>query len=243
MPAETEASAGVAESVKSLKKMLSVTFAVWEPSVPVTLMFSGLEVVAVSPLTVTVLLWPAVTVLGLNAHVAPDEQVSVIVSKKVLGAEAVTVNVSVAVPIWMTLERVLAESENNAFPLPESATDCAPTAALSEMVTVPDRAPLPVGVKEMLIAHPSPTLRMPGRVPQVLVSAKSPVIVMELSVSEALPVFVRCTTSVGLVVPMASDGKVKLVGVMVRNPAEDATPFPVTVIRCGLPVALSEMVI
>jgi hypothetical protein len=50
------------------------------------------------------------------------------------------------------------------------------------------------------------------------------------NVSEALPVFLTKTTWAGLVPPTGSEENVRLEGVRVRAPREDATPLPVTVI-------------
>jgi hypothetical protein len=54
---------------------------------------------------------------------------------------------------------------------------------------VPERVPDAVGVKVIVTSHPSPTFRTLGNEPQLLVSAKSPFIVMAERVTEALPVF------------------------------------------------------
>jgi hypothetical protein len=78
---------GEASSSKSLKKIVSATVAVWPPLVPVTVKFRGLELVAERPLTVKVLLSPALIVDGSNVQ-APVEQESTILSVKELAADA-----------------------------------------------------------------------------------------------------------------------------------------------------------
>ena len=91
--------AGVAVTEKSLKNIATATFELCAPSVPVTVMFKGLAEFEVSPLTVTVLLWPAVTEVGRNVQVAPPVHASETLSVKEFGAERLTVKVSVVVPI------------------------------------------------------------------------------------------------------------------------------------------------
>lgn len=141
------------------------------------------------------------------------------------------------------MDRAFAESEKTALPVPANATVCAPPPALLATVSAPVTLPLEVGEKVMLMLQPSPTFRTLGNAPQVLLSAKLPLMVMLDKITEAWPVFDNRTICAGLVLPTVTAGKVTLEGVKVNDPREDATPFPVTVIFCGLPPALSVMVI
>lgn len=113
---------GDAEIVKSARKTAKVTFADCVPAVPVTVILKGLAVVALIPLTVIVLLSPAVMVGGSNEQAAPVVQPRDMLSTNELGAEALMVKVVVLVPIWTTVERLLAESEKTGSPVPESDT-------------------------------------------------------------------------------------------------------------------------
>jgi hypothetical protein len=208
----------------------------------VTAKLKGFELVAERPLTVTVLLCPAVIDNGSKAQVAPEEQESAMSLTKELGAEAETVKVVEVVPITATLDRVLVEREKIAFPMPVSDTPWGLPAASSLILKVPLRVPLPVGVNVMLAVQLAPTLRTLGRFPQVLVCAKSPLMLIPVRVTAILPLLVTRTTCGGLVVPAGSAGKLRLVGDSNSDPAE-VTPFPVAVMLWGLPAALSLMVI
>src|SRR5258708_3395171 len=55
---------------------------------------------------------------------------------------------------------------------------------LSLRVTAPDRVPAAVGVNVTVIVQLCPALRVAGVVGQVLLSAKSPLLVMEVKVTE-----------------------------------------------------------
>jgi hypothetical protein len=213
------------------------------PPVPVTLTVNGLVVLALSPLTVTVVLCPAVIDEGLKEQVAPEEQENVIFEVKLLAPTAVTVKVVEVVPIRILLVRLLAESVKRLVPVPLRETAWEPPEALSEMVRAPVRDPLAVGVKLTLTAQLVPGLSvapgMPVAIPQVLVSAKSPEAVIAVRVMAELLPFTSRTFCAGLVEPTGSPGKIKLLGVTVRTPPPADTPLPVTVIMCGLPAALS----
>ena len=71
---------------------------------------------------------------------------------------------------------------------------CAPFATVTE----PDRVPTAAGVKVTLMVQLAPGAR---ELPQVFVSAKSPVIVIPEIVSGAFPVFESVVLWMGLVVP------------------------------------------
>jgi len=107
---------------------------------------SGLELDEVIPLTVRVLLWPAVMDEGLKEQLAPpaDEQVSEMLLKKELGADALTVKVVESVPITTIADRALAEREKSGFPVPVSETLCGLLAASSVTLRLPVRLPLAV---------------------------------------------------------------------------------------------------
>src|SRR5437588_788945 len=71
---------------------------------------------------------------------------------------------------------------------------------------------------------------------RVLVAAKSPEAANELIVKAAAPVFVSVTVIGALVVASSWLPKSRLVG---ANPTTGAVPFPLSVMICGLPPALS----
>jgi hypothetical protein len=74
---------------------------------------------------------------------------------------------------------------------------------------------------------------------QLLVWAKLPPVVMLVMVSGARPLLVRLTGLAVLVVPSAWFPKLRLVGDRVTT---GTVPFPVRLTECGLPAALSTMV-
>lgn len=221
---------GEAVRVKSARKIAKVTFAVCPPAVPVTVMFRGLAVAAFIPLTVMVLLSPAAIVGGSNAQDAPEVHAKAIESTNELGAEALMVKVVVAVPIWTTVDRLLAEREKTGSPVPESKMRCGLPTASSVIDNVPERLPVLVGVKVMLKEQLSPTFSEEGKVPQVLTCEKSPLMLMSLSVREVFPVFVRITVCGWLVTSTVWEGKSNRVGVTVTAPTEEVIPTPVTLI-------------
>src|SRR5260370_741630 len=95
-----------------------------------------------------------------------------------------------------------AESEKSLVvvlePVPVRLTDCGLPEALSVMFRVPVRVPEAVGVKVTLMLQLAPAAT---ELPQVLVSAKSPLAEMLVRLSEALPVFESVTDCAALVVP------------------------------------------
>src|SRR5256712_666884 len=105
------------------------------------------------------------------------------------------------------------------------------------MVIAPVRVPVAVGVNVTLIAQlPSAATE----VPQVLVCAKSPLATMPGTLSAALPVLFSVTVCAALVVFTSWLANVKLVG---ERLTRGAVPVPVRLTMCGLPAALSVMVI
>src|SRR5207249_3783159 len=117
---------------------------------------------------------------------------------------------------------------------------CGLPPALSATDSVPVRAPKAVGVKVTLMVQFAPAAKVAGLVGQalapVLVAAKSPEAANELIVKAAVPVFVSVKISRA---PGSASGwlpKPRLVG---ANPTPGAVPFPLSVMICGLPPALS----
>lgn len=212
-----------------------------------TVKFIGLVVVAERPVTVTVLLWPAIIDVGLKVQVAPEAQERVMLLVKELGAEALTVKVAVVVPTKMVVALALAESVKTGFPVPVRETLFPPVLAV--ILTVPVRLPDVVGVNVTEIVQLCPTSSTTGingtaEPPQVLVCEKSPLTVMgAVRVTAAMLVLETVMTCGGLVTPTVWEGKETLLGESVRDPADEATPVPVTTTRWGLPEALSLMVI
>jgi hypothetical protein len=175
-------------------------------------------------------------------QVAPEAQERVILLVKELGADALTVKVAVVVPIKMVVALALAERVKTGFPVPVRETLCPPVLAL--ILTEPERLPVVVGVKKTTIVQLAPTSRTLGIEPQLLVCEKSPVTLMgAVSVTAARLVLESRTVCGGLVTPTVCGGKDTLLGVSVRDPADEATPVPVTTTRWGLPTASSLMVI
>ena len=150
--------------------------AVCPAPVPVTVRFKGFAVVAVRPVTVSVLDPPAEIEAGLKLHDAPLVQDSAMDARKVLGPEAEMVNVAVLEPIRVTLERALEESANSAIPVPESVSPELPFTAFDVTLTAPVTLPVEVGVKLTVMVQACPTFNEAGTVgklvPQLLVCPK-----------------------------------------------------------------------
>jgi hypothetical protein len=125
-------------------------------------------------------------------------------------------------------------------PVPVKATLRGVPGALSVIVTAAVRTPAAVGVNVTAMAQDALTARLE---PQVVVRAKSallvPVIVLEVSVSAAVPVLVTVTDWLMLDVPTGWLAKVRLVADSVTAGVPVAVPVSATV--CGLPAALSVM--
>src|SRR5256884_6837273 len=117
---------------------------------------------------------------------------------------------------------------------------CGLPPALSVTDSVPVRAPEAVGVKVTLMVQFAPAAEAAGLVGKalapVLVAEKSPEAANELIVKAAVPVFVSVTVIGVLVVASGWLPKPRLVG---ANPTPGAVPFPLSVMICGLPPALS----
>lgn len=127
-------------------------------------------------------------------------------------------------------------------PVPLRLTDCwllLMPLLLSVMTRLAVRLPERVGAKVTLIVQLLPAA---SELPQELVSAKSPGSVPEkvtlLMLRAEFPVLLSVTVWAALVVPMAVELKVRLVG---ETLASGALPVPVRLTVCELGVALSVM--
>src|SRR5271169_5697160 len=190
---------------------------------------NGLGVEAVNPLMVRVVLCPTKAVVGTNAHVvaAPAVQEKVTSPPKLAGPATETVNVAVVLPMGTVVVVPVEVREKTASPVPESTTFWGLPLALSLMLRLPVRAPVAVGWNTTFAVQLWPTFRIFSVAPQVLVWAKSPVVVMLVMSSVEVPVLVICTACAVLTAPTLTFPKVRLVGASVTA-VDAATPFPVT---------------
>jgi hypothetical protein len=108
------------------------------------------------------------------------------------------------------------------------------------MVIVPLRVPAAVGTNFTVMVHWSPAL---SEVPQLLVSVKSPPATMLVRLSVEVPVFFSVTVFDELVVLTCCRAKVRLAGDRLTVVVPEVVPVPVRVTTCGLPAALSVIVI
>jgi hypothetical protein len=118
-------------------------------------------------------------------------------------------------------------------PVPDSDTDCGPADAPSVKVRVPVREPTAAGLKVTVMVQLAPAAKLAG---QALVSEKSPVAAMFVTLSVALPPFVTLIVCAELAAPRSSPPKFKLTGEML---ASGPTPFPVKETLCEPGAALS----
>ena len=88
------------------------------------------------------------------------------------------------------------------MPVPERLTVCGEPEALSVMLTLPVRAPAAVGVKVTLMEHAANAVPvLPGSpVPQLFVSAKSPLAAMLVMLNAPFPGLESVTDWAALVV-------------------------------------------
>src|SRR2546425_2232068 len=98
--------------------------------------------------------------------------------------------------------------------------------------------PVAVGLKVTVMVQLAPAVRL---LPQLLVWAKSPLAAMLAMFNTAVPLLVSVDVWDGLVVPMSRVPKIRLLLDRVMTGAR--IPAPVTATDCGLPGALSVMVI
>src|ERR1700722_9258969 len=125
-------------------------------------------------------------------------------------------------------------------PVPVRDTVCGLPVALSEIEMVPVRVPAAVGTNLTVIVQTDPEF---SEVPQVFVCVKSPLDTMLVRLSVAAPVLVRFTLFDELVVLICCEVKVRLVAERLTVVLPPVVPVPVRVTRCGLPPALSVIVI
>jgi hypothetical protein len=106
------------------------------------------------------------------------------------------------------------------------------------ILRVPFRLPVEVGVNVTDKVHDPPAARL---VPQLWLTAKSPVAAIEVKFRTAVPEFVSFTVWAALVLPTVSAANVRLVGESVTAGAvtTGASPVPVNNTVCGEPIALS----
>src|SRR5205807_1153928 len=158
----------------------------------------------------------------------------VFVSVTVIGALVVASS-------WLPTSRLFALSLPDALPIfPLSVMICGLPPALSASDSVPVRAPEAVGVKVTLIVQFPPAAKVAGLAGQaldpVLVAAKSPKAAIELIFKRSGPFLVILS----FLAPRASEigwlPKPRLVG---ANPTTGPVPFPLSIMICGLPPALS----
>src|SRR5580658_3902707 len=135
-------------------------------------------------------------------------------------------------------------------PVPLKATVCGLPVALSAISNVAVRVPAACGVNSTLIVQLAPAAKLPVALHPPLVfgcgtlksSASAPLVVNPAKFTAAVPVFVTITLNGALVVLIACEPNVKLLGVTVTVAAPPVA-VPVSVTVCGLPVALSVNVI
>jgi hypothetical protein len=169
----------------------------------------------------------------------PVAQASLMVSVKLLTTEErEIVKVVVVVPMGRDCVRVEELRLKSAFPVPVKLTLDEPLGTLSVTTRLPLRTPVLVGVKVIWKLQLAFTAIIKGVAGHVVVSAKSPVVVMLVTVKGVWPLLVMVTVCAGLVTFIVSAGKTKEVGVNCTDPVP-VTPVPVSATTCGLPVALS----
>ena len=123
------------------------------------------------------------------------------------------------------------------LPVPVSATVCGLPEALSAMLNIPLLVPAAVGLKVTLILQLPPA---GTALPHALVSAKSPLAVMDVMLSTALPEFLKETACGVLVKPIARVLNVRVPGLK-ETPGAAGTPVPLRPIVCGVSKASSAI--
>jgi hypothetical protein len=152
-----------------------------------------------------------------------------LVSVKVCGCEEVP---------WVWVPKLrLGEDSEKKIPLPVSVTVWGLPGALSETVRVPVWVPPALGLKATEMVQCAAGARL---VSQVFLARNCALAAMEEVVRVAVPVLVRVTVWMGLVVGTAWLAKVRAEDD--REAMAPAMPVPVRAIICGLPTALSVMV-
>src|SRR2546429_226701 len=151
------------------------------------------------------------------------------------------IGVLVVASSWLPKSRLVgANPTPGAVPFPLRENICGLPPASSASDSVPVRAPEAVGVKVTLMVQFPPAAKVAGLVGQalapVLVAAKSPEAANELIVKAAAPVFVSVTVIGALVV---ASGWIPRPNSVDAYTTQGAFPFPLSVIICDLPAALS----
>src|SRR5437899_2408587 len=124
-----------------------------------------------------------------------------------------------------------------AAPVPVRLMVCGLPAMLSVIVTAPVRMPVAVGVNVTLMVQLAPAAT---DVPQVLVCMKSPLATMLVTLSATFPVLFSVTDCAALVERKCRFLNARQFG---ETLTPVASPVPVRLTDCGLPAALSVMLI
>jgi hypothetical protein len=122
---------------------------------------------------------------------------------------------------------------NTPAPMPLKLTLCGLPAALLVMVITPFRVPGAVGVKVTVKLQKAPA---PSPLPQLFVTAKSPLTVMLAKLSAAAPMLVNAIVFAALLVPSVCAAKLSEAGLSETTGA--AKPVPLKLIVSGLLAAL-----
>lgn len=125
-------------------------------------------------------------------------------------------------------------------PVPVSGTICGLPVALSVIVREPLSGPVMVGTNLTVIEQWAPAT---SEVPQPFDCVKSPLATMLVNVRVEVPVLVSVTDFDELVVLICWRLKVRLVGDKLTVVVPELAPVPVRPTTCGLPAALSVIVI
>src|SRR5256884_258480 len=194
---------------------------------------------------------PAAKVAGLVGQALAPVLVAAISSNDAADSEIYALSLHDALPIfigvlvvasgWLPKPRLVgANPTPGAVPFPLSVMICGLPPALSASDSVPFRAPTADGVKVTLIVQCPPPAKVAGLVGQalapVLVAAKSPEAANELIVKAA---FFFNDTATAEIYPLSLHGALPISRLVGANPTPGAVPFPLSVMICGLPPALS----
>lgn len=137
-------------------------------------------------------------------------------------------------------EAGLTVTESAAVPVPLSATVCGEPLAVSATLRVAFRAAAEAGLKDTK----TPQLAPAASVAPHECNCRNdvglvPAIVIELRVTDRVPVFFTVTSCAALVVPDTVFGNVRAVGDRVIDRVDATVPVPLSVTFWGEPVALS----
>ncbi len=157
---------GLTEREKFPSAIVSGKEKICVPSVPVTEKARLFPATPFRPLTVKVLVAPALMEVGLKAHVAgvAIPHVKLMLSVKVVNAVAAEiVNVVVSTPAPTVIDGTFEAREKTAVPVPVRVTAWGLPVALSVRVIVDVLTPVAVGVKVTLIVHLAPAAKVVGQ--------------------------------------------------------------------------------